>query len=1233
MRRNLFAAVVLAAFSGLATQHALLVGINQYTNPGCPPLQGCVTDANRMSNLLTTGGGGWTSSTIKKLTDASASRTAVLNALQTFANTAVSGDTFIFFQSSHGGQNELCAADANITAAELGTCLRQFKAGVKVLCVIDSCFSGSLANKEGGTGTAKARAPMDFTEFVAAVNKRMDELAMTEKDNVPKLSNADIGWCTAVDATHESGDLDATFGALFAYPFIQSARSGAADVGGFCYQGQSLSYGNEDGNCTAKEAYWSAYNVVAAGTGGGQMPAIFNESVCEKVVLAKSSLANINVAADCDLSFDSYAYSANGNLEGGAGFFGQTKVSYDGSSALACSPVIPLQVCALDANVVVVQQEGMLTFRWKASSDVPSSAKKMRLWVDDSVVREYSGSSWQQETVSIPGAGSHYVSWEYYIDETKLDTITSVDENCGYIDNISWKGSYPDENIALDNTYLTFEQTRNNTSTAWSRFDYSGFGHGDSTMVIGTLPAGSWSSIRTVVTGPCIVDWGWLCQNSGERSALQFYVDDEYQFDASAATSSFEYPAFYVPAGSHTVEWCYLQDTTKTGDGSDIAVLDWVGVYYPASFTATSFAVEPPPSAYQIEGMNFYEVGRDITMPGTGTNWECDYDGNVYGAGASFRMPLAPVSFTAVEAPPPSNDESAALGANVALDNAYLAFDQIQGNTSITWNTISYPGFAHGDSMMAIGNLPPGSWSSIRTVVTGPCVIDWGWLCLNSGERSALQFYVDDEYQFDASAATSSFEYPAFYVPAGSHTVEWCYLQDTTKTGDGSDIAVLDWVGVYYPASFTATSFAVEPPPSAYQIEGMNFYEVGRDITMPGTGTNWECDYDGNVYGAGASFRMPLAPVSFMAIEETATGTAYDVGTFELYYGAYSAVTTKGSWNGFVMDDYGSVVGVIEVKAAALRNSKSKVTFAVKMFDKAKIRVRGEMSLNLGDGPDCTAVGGGTVITAYFRHQNVWGRVGGYFFDCARDYSLDRDAAAAAYTARVKAAKANYVMSVVSRPQSGRLEMGSGFVGMSLAVDAKGKTKITGVLPDGTKLNSTVYMAADDAGLWIPVWAQFKKGYFGGHILSMSTLRADRDKIGDWHNEKMHSFLFFDDASKVSDSRPTSVAAAFYLPSSYGAYPTAIDGAAVLMASLPSYSAVTAVQFGGNKWNILSNNSCKLKLTYVPKTGLIKGNFTIFTAANKKLRADVNGAYINGWGNCNAGVKGKVTMPMMIGAL
>ena len=452
-----------------ATQRALVVGINEYTNPGCSTLAGCVTDANRMQSMLTSCGGGWTSSTVKKLTNSSASRSAILSAIQSFANSSSSGDTFIYFHSSHGGNQVLCAADTNISAADLGTYLRKFPSGVKVLCVIDACHSGSLPNK------GLSRAPMDFAAFISDVNETMDDLAKKDKTSggADKLTNSQIGWCVAVDADNTSQDFGVAFGGLFTYPYIQSARSGAADAVCFRYGSTDLHHGNGDGYCSAAEAFYSAQTsastISALFKEDAQIPQMFNESVCANVMLSRSYQANINTAADnSDLQFDSYAYELEeGYLAHGVGFFGQTKTSYSGGSALACSPPIILQACELSTTVT---GSGTLKFVWKTSSDVPSSAKVMKLYVDNNEVASYTGTTWQEESISISGSGSHSVEWTYYIipSDSVLESLSAanVNENCCYIDNIQWSNGTPPG--PTPGPYDNLDAAKKNVSTASS---------------------------------------------------------------------------------------------------------------------------------------------------------------------------------------------------------------------------------------------------------------------------------------------------------------------------------------------------------------------------------------------------------------------------------------------------------------------------------------------------------------------------------------------------------------------------------------------------------------------------------------------------------------------------------------------------------------------------------------------------------------------------------------------
>ncbi len=88
------------------TIYALLIGIDKYPAP-VPPLRGCVNDIKRVHDLLkarvTTGG-----DVFKPLllTDAAATRQAVLDGFRSHLGQAKSGDVAIFYYSGHGSQGQ-----------------------------------------------------------------------------------------------------------------------------------------------------------------------------------------------------------------------------------------------------------------------------------------------------------------------------------------------------------------------------------------------------------------------------------------------------------------------------------------------------------------------------------------------------------------------------------------------------------------------------------------------------------------------------------------------------------------------------------------------------------------------------------------------------------------------------------------------------------------------------------------------------------------------------------------------------------------------------------------------------------------------------------------------------------------------------------------------------------------------------------------------------------------------
>ena len=81
---------------------ALLVGINDYPGSG-NDLEGCVNDTANLRALLLKGHG-FEAAGIRVLTDAKATRDAIMDGLEDLVSRASSGDTLVFHFSGHGSQ-------------------------------------------------------------------------------------------------------------------------------------------------------------------------------------------------------------------------------------------------------------------------------------------------------------------------------------------------------------------------------------------------------------------------------------------------------------------------------------------------------------------------------------------------------------------------------------------------------------------------------------------------------------------------------------------------------------------------------------------------------------------------------------------------------------------------------------------------------------------------------------------------------------------------------------------------------------------------------------------------------------------------------------------------------------------------------------------------------------------------------------------------------------------------
>ena len=281
--------------SGGDAKYALCVGINKYSL-SVTTLNGCVNDAVYFrSNLVARGG--WSSSNAQLLNDSSATKVAIRSAMASFAARAVPGDTFIYYHSSHGGQNSgtsvfLCCHNGYYEDTELAEDLSLFQSGVKVVVIVDACRSGGLFKSLG-------EAPsFDLAERVSLLVDQMreDKITKGEKDVASKISSQEIGWVTAADYDENSKDggcydssawltdwskywfnVGGVCGGAFAGAFTWGWWNGLADTTGA---------GDNDGYMDAYEGYKYSHSILTSLS--LSTPQYLNASVLRSVELGTS---------------------------------------------------------------------------------------------------------------------------------------------------------------------------------------------------------------------------------------------------------------------------------------------------------------------------------------------------------------------------------------------------------------------------------------------------------------------------------------------------------------------------------------------------------------------------------------------------------------------------------------------------------------------------------------------------------------------------------------------------------------------------------------------------------------------------------------------------------------------------------------------------------------------------------------------------------------------------------
>ena len=333
------------------------------------------------------------------------------------------------------------------------------------------------------------------------------------------------------------------------------------------------------------------------------------------------------------------------------------------------------------------------------------------------------------------------------------------------------------------------------------------------------------------------------------------------------------------------------------------------------------------------------------------------------------------------------------------------------------------------------------------------------------------------------------------------------------------------------------------------------------------------------------------------------------------------------------LPDDGGAAGTMTVKTQKEKGGVAAATVTIQTAGGKKQTIKGTISTADGTGQGALA---GLTFTA----SGVTGTFNGHVVDGAVDASKSKDAATVALLNKFKGK--SYVMALEPESTTGaNADKVNGVAGFSIVFSAKGKAKVSGTMPDGTKASVSSQLIVGSEWCCLPV-VYSKTGNSLAFLLWFDR-EGNFDSVSGMTAWKGKGFeVKWNEDVAVSKVGNLSGASYFNLAER----PTKIGGMSIVKWILPINVKVTP---NGTKWDVPESSSVKmdrsgalvyganpsaLKLTYKAKTGTFSGRVTFYSDIGgrlKKIRAMVNGIVVDGIGYGMATVKKQGTWPVVIG--
>lgn len=367
-------------------------------------------------------------------------------------------------------------------------------------------------------------------------------------------------------------------------------------------------------------------------------------------------------------------------------------------------------------------------------------------------------------------------------------------------------------------------------------------------------------------------------------------------------------------------------------------------------------------------------------------------------------------------------------------------------------------------------------------------------------------------------------------------------------------------------------------------------------------------------------------------------------------------------YQGYLYDELGTneacVVGTVTLKVgkgrydAANEETNAVATATVTMLGRKKLTLRGTIDSS-GEGELASKTTEDELSVA-LTADGLQGTFGDYALSGARDRAasserIDKLAVSSALSRWGGAW--TVVLHVTDATGDGVAYAENGYLVFSAVVGTKGKTKVTGMLPDGTQVSVSGTMIFGDGCACVPVTMPLYAGRTGG-LAFLLWFCTDEDAplqawgVSDWNAERSRT-PFTASLEAIGAGRMSGLTGdgVFSLAEEFNFdgldveeellpvdVPIGVIGA---RWSMPRADSVKFMREDG-AWEITRDNGnpAGLALSYLVKNGTFKGTFKVYGVTedgkSRKLSAKVFGGMMDGIGYGSAFIKGVGSVPVTI---